>query len=994
MIVYTPAAASWAEGSGGINNVISQAIQKSKNAHANSGTGVDINLVHSAQINYTEAGSGTDLNRLTFSDGYMDEVLTWRDTYGADLVCILTYTSDTGGLGWLYNGSSTYGMCLSRVQQTSWTYTLVHEFGHNMGCGHRADQATQPGPGYYSYSSGWHWTGSSGSKHASVMSYEDGGYYRVAHFSNPSISYDGVATGNATTGDNARSMRNIKPNIAAFRASISQDPEIAVKFGTTEIADGDSTPSTAEGTDFGICKADGSFITRTFTIANSGDGDLELDGSPKVQISGTNAADFEVTTLPASPIANGSTTSFAVKFTPSATGLRQASISISNNDTDENPYNFAIQGSGNDIPVAVAGLDTTDPAVGIDIYLSGINSLDPDGDDITTYSWVQDSGPAVTLDTTTPSNPFFTPTETGTYVFTLTVTDENGFASTDQSSPDNSVTVEVLEAFGAPTVIPFPDPVTDATPTITWTTVTGADKYNIKIYDLVMKSWAIDEVVTTTSFTPTEDLFGSSYQIHVRAGTSSGTWSELSTKVILTLDSSLTVPVLTQITTPTTDLTPTFTWTEITNASKYNIKVYDFTTKTWIIDEEVTTTSYTPADELFGDNYQAIVKAGNDSGSWGNWSNKVIFEIDKAVLVPVLTQVATPTADLTPTFTWTAATGATKYNLKVYDINAKVWVIDEEITSTSYTPAQDLFGDKYQALVRASDGSSWTPWSNKVIFEIDKAVLVPVLTPLPPVITDLTPEFTWTTATGATEYNIKVYDFVAKVWVIDEVVVETSYTPTENLFGEKYQALVRAGNGSGAWTNWSNKTIFEIDKTVLVPTLTALPSVVNDLTPEFTWTAATGATKYNIRVYDFSSASWVVNEEVTGTSYTPAQNLFGDRFQAIVRAGDDSGGWSSWSNKVIFTLDRILLTTSITQLITPVVDRTPNITWTPIAGATKYNVKIYNTVTKIWEVNKEVTGTTFTPTTDLTGDYYQAIVKAGNDNGSWATWSNKMNFNF
>ncbi len=41
-------------------------------------------------------------------------------------------------------------------------------------------------------------------------------------------------------------------------------------------------------------------VTQTFTIANTGSGDLNLTGSPRVQISGANAADFTVTTQPSS----------------------------------------------------------------------------------------------------------------------------------------------------------------------------------------------------------------------------------------------------------------------------------------------------------------------------------------------------------------------------------------------------------------------------------------------------------------------------------------------------------------------------------------------------------------------------------------------------------------------------------------------------------------------------------------------------------------------
>jgi hypothetical protein len=65
-----------------------------------------------------------------------------------------------------------------------------------------------------------------------------------------------------------------------------------------------------------------------------------------VQIGGANAADFTVTTLPAASVAAAGSTTFQVTFDPSATGTRTATITIANDDADENPYNFSIQGTG------------------------------------------------------------------------------------------------------------------------------------------------------------------------------------------------------------------------------------------------------------------------------------------------------------------------------------------------------------------------------------------------------------------------------------------------------------------------------------------------------------------------------------------------------------------------------------------------------------------------------------------------------------------------
>lgn len=241
MVVYTPAARDWAGGSAGIANVIAQAMERAQLANDNSQTLITKRLVHSAEVSYTESGdSSMDLSRLRNpSDGHMDEVHTWRDQYGADLVALFTRVDDTGGIGYLLNdknGLPSYGFSITRVQQASWTYTHVHEMGHNMGCHHHKQQNTQPGPTVWgnwtenTWSAGWRWVGNDDVRYCSIMTYENGAYFpdgqthsRVAHFACPNIQYQGVPTGHAADGDNARTLREIKHVVAAYRAATTLD---------------------------------------------------------------------------------------------------------------------------------------------------------------------------------------------------------------------------------------------------------------------------------------------------------------------------------------------------------------------------------------------------------------------------------------------------------------------------------------------------------------------------------------------------------------------------------------------------------------------------------------------------------------------------------------------------------------------------------------------------------------------------------------------------
>jgi hypothetical protein len=123
-------------------------------------------------------------------------------------------------------------------------------------------------------------------------------------------------------------------------------PEINLQGNAVSIVDGDTTPSTTDFTDFGNVVL-GTNFTRTFTIQNTGNAVLTISGaSPYVVVSGANAGDFSVTTAPANSVANASSTTFIVQFSPTAVGLRTATLTINNNDGDEGIYDFAIQGTG------------------------------------------------------------------------------------------------------------------------------------------------------------------------------------------------------------------------------------------------------------------------------------------------------------------------------------------------------------------------------------------------------------------------------------------------------------------------------------------------------------------------------------------------------------------------------------------------------------------------------------------------------------------------
>ncbi|MHC4160435.1 MAG: S8 family serine peptidase, partial [Planctomycetota bacterium] len=116
-------------------------------------------------------------------------------------------------------------------------------------------------------------------------------------------------------------------------------PEINIKQDSNDIPDGGSF-------DFGSVRL-GQAKSVQFTIENTGSAQLDLSGSPKVQITGSDANSFTVTQQPSSPVDPNNSTTFEIRFAPAdSQGQYTAAVNIANNDVDENPYNFDVNGFG------------------------------------------------------------------------------------------------------------------------------------------------------------------------------------------------------------------------------------------------------------------------------------------------------------------------------------------------------------------------------------------------------------------------------------------------------------------------------------------------------------------------------------------------------------------------------------------------------------------------------------------------------------------------
>jgi len=137
------------------------------------------------------------------------------------------------------------------------------------------------------------------------------------------FNYSAKVTGNVGLDD---------VNIDAGAATPAQ--EINIKQGSTTIVTGGS---------YMFSSPVGTTTPVTFSIENLGT--VNTLSITSATITGTAASEFTLTTVP-STVAATSASNLVIDFNPTSTGTRTVTLTIGNNDTDENPYIINLTGLG------------------------------------------------------------------------------------------------------------------------------------------------------------------------------------------------------------------------------------------------------------------------------------------------------------------------------------------------------------------------------------------------------------------------------------------------------------------------------------------------------------------------------------------------------------------------------------------------------------------------------------------------------------------------
>lgn len=422
---------------------------------------------------------------------------------------------------------------------------------------------------------------------------------------------------------------------------------------------------------------------------------------------------------------------------------------------------------------------------------------------------------------------------------------------------DYSAAAEFTIAVSAPVPAAPAGVFTDKTPTYQWSKVEGAAHYEYRLYQgsamRYMRTVAASACgPAACQDTPVTSLAFGEYQWKVRASDGT-TWSDFSASSSFSLISAIPTPSA-----PSgliSDTAPTYQWSEIPGAVKYEYRLYQGSKLkfTLAVDASVCAASLcqavTPEPLSYAD-YQWQARSF-DGTSWSAFSPAMKFTAAYPVPAPVSpTGASTLTS---PAFTWNWVEGAALYEYQVYKGSSRVFRKTVGASACVEASCVDSLPDAmaygaYRWQVRASDGSAWGPYSPFIPFSVDP----PVPNTLAPtgIDTDSTPTYQWSTIPGAAFYQYRVYQ--GKALKYSKIVPASACdayscmaTPIETLAPGEYQWMVRFSS-TGAWT-----TPFSPAKTFTVASGIGFDSQFNGST--LYWSKKAGA-------------AWSVNRSVLYTT--------------------------------------------------------------------------------------------------------------------------------
>lgn len=159
--------------------------------------------------------------------------------------------------------------------------------------------------------------------------------------------------------------------------------------------------------------------------------------------------------------------------------------------------------------------------------------------------------------------------------------------------------------------------------------------------------------------------------------------------------------------------------------------------------------------------------------------------------------------------------------------------------------------------------------------------------------------------------------------------------------------------------------------------------------PVFSWDTLDEASHYQVWVNHVGVQNGIILEDVTSASLQPTDDFAPGTYRLWVRPINGLG-IGEWSSPIDYTFG--LQSTTISSPVGgTTADFRPTIEWEAVTSATEYDLWVNHVGVQNQVIRETLSGTSFTPTSDLAPGTYRAWVQAKNENQD-AAWSAAVEF--
>lgn len=260
------------------------------------------------------------------------------------------------------------------------------------------------------------------------------------------------------------------------------------------------------------------------------------------------------------------------------------------------------------------------------------------------------------------------------------------------------------------------------------------------------------------------------------------------------------------------------------------------------------------------------------------------------------------------------------------------------------------------------------------------------------------PRLEWTASQQSRGYQVQIASaatFAANT-IVDDVVVDTTYVDITNL--RPYQTFywrVRGLLKNNETSTWSTTMVFRtrlMPPTPVSPIVGPVDTIAVPTDVLFTWEAAPGATKYEIRIRDreFPMIDFIV-DTVTGTSYSSKRLQPATFYYWGLRSLTDTSR-SNLSDVVLFrTSTAVPANLRPSSGIKNLDNKAVRLMWSPVAHATGYGIRVVDPSNNVLIVERSMTDTTVLLPALEYGKEYSWTVRSVDDYGT-SRWSAASTF--